>query len=96
MKEFLNKLLKYGKMSLTSDNSVSSTRLQSYVVLLLVVLFALGTLLIECWSFYHAIHLNTPYHISNEFIGIFGMMLAHHLSILFSRTKTPIDNLIEK
>jgi hypothetical protein len=30
---------------------------------------------------------NTPYHLSNEIIIIFGMLLAHHLSILFSRNK---------
>jgi uncharacterized membrane protein YwaF len=78
------------KLSLNGQNhDVSAARLQSYLIILPILLLVITFLLIEIWSFMHSIQTlpNTPYHLSNEIIIIFGMLLAHHLSILFSRNK---------
>ena len=88
MKSFLLKILKFVKMSLTSDNSVSSTRIQSYFLLILIILLTLGAFIIEGCSFYHSLHSGVPYVISNQYMTIFISLLALHLSVLFQRTKT--------
>lgn len=88
MKVFFLKILNFVKMSLVSDNSVSSTRIQSYFLLAAILLLTLGVFIIEGCSFYHAIYLGVPYTISNQYITVFISLLAHHLSVLFQRTKT--------
>lgn len=45
-------------------------------------------LIIEIWSFIHAIYTGKEYVLSNEIIVVYGMLLSHHLAILFSRTKS--------
>lgn len=89
------------KLSLNGNsNNTSSVRLQSYLIILPILLAVLIFLTIEVWSFGHSIHTGGDYHISNEIIIIFGMLLAHHLSILFSRNKstsiTDISNSINE
>ena len=84
----MKKLFNLIKLSLNGDsNEVSTARLQSYLIILPILVFLLVFLIIEVWSFGHSINTGKDYHISNEIILIFGMLLAHHLSILFSRSK---------
>jgi len=84
----IKKILKFIKLSLTSDNSVSSTRIQSYLLLFAILLMIFVFVTIELWSFIHAIHSGQPYVMSSQFIIVFGMVLAHHLSVLFQRPKS--------
>lgn len=74
--------------SLNGDtNEVSVVRLQSYFILL-PILIMVGTFLgIEIQSFAYAIYHAKTYVLSNEIIIVFGMLLSHHLALLFSRNK---------
>lgn len=74
--------------SVESGNNISTSRLQSYFVLLPVLLSCFTFLTIEIVNaIIQWVHTKT-YTISTEAIIIFGMILAHHLGILFSRPKT--------
>lgn len=74
--------------SLNGDsNEVSTSRLQSYIVLVPIISMSLIFTLIEIWSFLHAINAGTSYRLSNEIMVIYGMLLSHHLGLLFSRNK---------
>lgn len=77
------------KDSLNPKSPTSSTRYQSYLILLPILLMIFVTTGIELTSFIIAMYHAKAYVLSNEFIIVFGMVLAHHLSILFSRTKNP-------
>lgn len=93
----IKKILKFIKLSLTSDNAVSSTRIQSYLLLFAILLMIFVFVTIELWSFIHAIHSGQPYVMSNQFITIFVATLAHHLSVLFQRTKSQsVGDLLNK
>lgn len=71
-----------------STNDPSTVRIQSYLILLPILLTMLTFLIIEVWSFIHAIKLGTDYRLSNEIIVVFGMVLSHHLAVLFQRNKS--------
>lgn len=89
MKTIINKILmKIAESVDTHGNTISSVRLQSYLILLPILMMVLVFLTIEIWSFVHAIKHGVPYRLSSEIIIVFGMMLSHHLAILFSRTKS--------
>jgi len=89
MRTILNKIMTKVAMSIDgSTNTVSSVRVQSYLVLLPVILMVLVFLIIEIWSFIHAIRSDGDYKLSSEIIIVFGMMLSHHLAVLFSRTRS--------
>lgn len=70
------------------SDETSSARLQSYIVLLPILLMILVVMSIEIFQFGHSIYIDKPYVLSNEFIITFGMILSHHLAILFSRKKS--------
>lgn len=90
MKTIVNSiLLKIAESVDGTSNKVSSSRVQSYIILFPILLMVLVFLIIEIWAFGHAIKNGIDYKLSSEIIIVFGMMLGHHLSILFSRTKTP-------
>lgn len=102
MKKIINKIMTKIAQSLDgSNNTVSSVRIQSYLMMFPILAMVFVFLVIEIWAFAHTIHNGKDYKLSNEIILVFGMMLAHHLSILFSRAKSPsigditkdIDNL---
>ncbi len=84
----LKKIVDLINSSVDSGTSVSSVRVQSYLIIPMIILFVLTFITIEIWSFAHGINTGKEYHISNEIIVIFGMMLSHHLAILFSRSKS--------
>lgn len=73
--------------SVTTDE-VSATRISSYLILAPIQLMILVVVLIELFEFGHSIWTGHPYVLSNEFIITFGMVLSHHLAILFSRSKS--------
>ena len=88
MKERISGLfIKITKSLNINDTTVSTTRLQSYLILLPILIMVFVFLFIEIWSFFHAINADKPYVLSNEIIVVFGMLLSHHLGILFSRNK---------
>lgn len=85
----MKRLLDLIKTSLNGNsNDVSTARLQSYLIVLPILLMIIAFLFIEIWSFGHSIKTGKEYHLSNEIIIIFGMNLSHHLAILFSRNKS--------
>lgn len=89
MKTIINKILmKIAESVDTQGNTISSVRLQSYIILFPILLMVLVFLIIEIWSFIHAIRHGAEYKLSSEVIIVFGMMLSHHLAILFSRSKS--------
>jgi fumarate reductase subunit D len=89
MKTIVNSiLLKIAESVDGTSNKVSSSRVQSYIILFPILLMVLVFLIIEIWAFGHAIDHGMDYKLSSEIIIVFGMMLSHHLAILFSRTKS--------
>jgi hypothetical protein len=85
---FLKSLYSKMSQSLNGDsNKVSTSRLQSYLIILPILVMIATFLIIELWSFVHAIQHGLPYRLSNEIIVVFSLVLGHHLSILFSRNK---------
>jgi len=73
--------------SITTDE-VSATRLSSYMILAPIQMMIIVVILIEMTAFIHAMFIGKDYVLSNEFIITFGMVLSHHLAILFSRSKS--------
>lgn len=85
----------YNKISLSlngNSNRISSTRIQAYLIAFSILMMNIVFLLIEIIQFGNALYHHKDYVISNEMIIIFGMILSHHLAILFSRTKSTIES----
>ncbi len=80
----LNKLI----VKSVSTDEVSATRLSSYLILAPIQLMVLVIILIELFEFFHSVYTGNDYVLSTEFIITFGMVLSHHLAILFSRSKS--------
>lgn len=78
-----------------SGNEVSATRVQSYLILGPIQMMILVVVGIELASFIHGIYTTGSYVLSSEFIVTFGMVLSHHLAILFSRSKSQSINEIK-
>lgn len=88
MRTVFKKIVDLINTSVDSQTSISSVRVQSYLIVPMIILFVMTFIMIEIWSFVHGIRTGGNYAISNEIIIIFGMMLSHHLAILFSRSKS--------
>ncbi len=88
MKQFINKIFSKIALSVLIDNQHSTPRIQSYIVLLPILFMTLIFVIIEVWSFIHSITCGADYHISSEILVVFGMLLSHHLAIIFSRKKS--------
>ncbi len=82
---FINKILNKISLSVLSDNKNSSSRIQSYILLAPILAMTLIFIIIEVWQFIHCINIGKDYYISSEIIIIFGMILSHHLALVFSR-----------
>lgn len=94
---FINRiLLKIAESLDGTSNKVSSVRLQSYIILFPILLMVLVFLIIEIWSFIHAIKTASEYKMSSEIIIVFGMTLSHHITILFSRSKVTTVSDVKK
>lgn len=74
--------------SVLEGNKHSSARLQSYIVLIPILLMTLIFIGFEITTFGICIYSGTVYKISSEIIVVFGMLLSHHLAVLFSRKKS--------
>jgi hypothetical protein len=83
----LKKIADIIKKSLSSGNEVSSSRLQSYLLLLPVIGGGVFFLVIELVNAILSWHLGKPYVPSNEALVVYGMILSHHTATLFNRTK---------
>jgi len=94
MKQFFTKILSKISFSVLENDPHSTHRIQSYIVLIPILCMCTIFSAIEIWAFLHTINCGEDYHISNEIILIFGMILSHHLAVLFSRKKSQsIDSL---
>jgi len=84
MKILFNKLLRYVGKSVREKRGgkVSSSRLSSYSVLFIIMTVALIFSLIEIVNAIMLWSSGMPYVIPSEHIVIFGMLLAHHLTLL--------------
>lgn len=70
-----------------TSEKTSSVRIQAYVLLIPVLLASLVFVSIEAVNAIIAWNNQIAYVPSNESIIIFGMILSHHISVLFTRTK---------
>lgn len=70
-----------------TSEKTSSVRIQAYVLLIPVLLASLVFVSIEAVNAIVAWNNQVAYVPSNESIIIFGMILSHHISVLFTRTK---------
>ena len=82
---FIKKIMARINQSTIGDNNVSSVRIQSYIILLPILIMTAIFLIIEIWDFIYTISSKGDYTISTEIIVIFGMLLSHHLAVMFSR-----------
>lgn len=70
------------------DNTKSSVRLQSYFVLLPILIISVLFIIIEAVNAILSWKVGSKYIPTNEFLGAYAMLLAHHISVLFSRQKS--------
>lgn len=106
MRQLFNKFLRKISLSVISVNKNSTPRIQSYIILVPILIMSIAFLFIEMWDFGYTMYAgNGDYHISTEIIIIFGMLLSHHLALIFSRknsqsitdiTGKPIENVEDK
>jgi hypothetical protein len=87
-KEITTKFVSYIEESVKSDSKISSTRIQTYIMLISVILSTAAFLAIEIANAVVAWFNNKPYVVSSESIIIFGMILSHHLGMMFSKPKS--------
>jgi len=83
-KNYIQKLLSFMGKSVISkkDGKVSSTRLSAYYLLLAIFTFSLLFIGLEGVNAFVLWKTGNPYVIPFEHITIFGMILAHHLTLL--------------
>jgi len=60
----------------------SSTRIQSYLIVPLIYIFALFTVISEGVLLFHAMNLDQDHALSAQFITVFISILTHHLALL--------------
>jgi len=87
-KELLLKFFDKIGLSIKEGNQHSSVRVQSYIILIPILIMSLIFTGFEITTFALAIYKGTIYKISSEIIVIYGMLLSHHLAVLFSRKKS--------
>jgi len=81
-------LFKFIKESCSSaKNTPSSSRIQGYLLLIPVLLFSLSIVGIEISEYVSCAKQNKEYSMDSQTLIAFGMVLSHHLSLVFSRSK---------
>lgn len=80
MKNFLYNIFKESLLSNTGK--VSSSRIISYIISFLIILFSITFISIEIVNMIISIKNNTIYTISSEIIIIFGALLSQQLTLL--------------
>jgi len=78
MGKIFNKILSYLKQSCLKDGVMSSTRISSYLIMILIYLIVFYFIGVGIYSMIN----NIPVIISGEYIIIFGSLLSHHLILL--------------
>lgn len=83
-KNYIQKLLTLMGKSVISkmDGKVSSTRLSSFYFLLAIFVYSIGFICLEVINAIVLWKTGMPYVIPSEHIVVFGMLLAHHLTLL--------------
>jgi hypothetical protein len=87
MKNLISKILKKISFSVLEGNAHSTPRIQSYIVLLPILIMSFTFLGFEMYTFFHLMALGKDYFISSEIIVVYGMLLSHQLALVFSRKK---------
>lgn len=89
----LRKVAAQINMSAQMDNDVSSSRIQAYIILSAIMLAYATVGAIELTNAIIQWCHGNIYKISNEGIILISMLLAHHISVQFNRTKakTPAE-----
>lgn len=83
------KILNTIRASLNGNtNDPSTVRIQSYLVLLPILIMIVVFLTIEIWRFIHYLKIDKDFILSNEIIIVFFGVLSHHLAVLFQRNKS--------
>lgn len=88
MRQLIQQLFQKIGFSILEGNKHSSSRLQSYIVLLPILFMSIIFIGFEITSFIVCMYSGADYYISSEIIVIFGMLLSHHLALIFSRKKS--------
>lgn len=60
----------------------SSTRIQSYLIVPLIYIFALFTVVSEGVMLFHAMQADKDHSLSSQFLTVFISILTHHLALL--------------
>jgi hypothetical protein len=81
------KFVSFIAQSAITSSKISSTRIQTYIMMLSVILSTAAFVGIELTNAFIAWLAGTTYIISSESIIIFGMILSHHLGMMFSKPK---------
>ena len=93
--KIISKILNKIALSLLPSSKISTNRIQSYILLLPILCMSVIFTGIEVYQFFHCINSDKDYYLSAEIIIVFGMILSHHLAILFSRSKSQSINEIK-
>lgn len=73
------------KESTDPGSKYSSSRLQAYFVLFTTILYSFTFVVIEISNATMSLTTGVPYAPSNESIVVLGMLLSHHLGLMFSK-----------
>lgn len=85
MKTLLQKLLHKISLASIQGNKNSTPRVQSFLLLLPILFMAFSYIAFEYFRFIISIKNGVHFNISAESIIIYGMLLSHHLALVFSR-----------
>jgi len=88
MKKFISKILSKIAASSIQGNTTSTPRVQSYIILVPILLMSTIFIGFEVSHLIYCLYYTKDYVISSEIIIIFGMLLSHHLALIFSRRKS--------
>lgn len=85
MFQLVSRLLSLIKESAMSDTKLRATHLQAYFVLFSSLLYSVTFVVIEIANAVQTLWKGQHYVPSNESIVVLGLLLSHHLGILFSK-----------
>lgn len=85
---FLKSFFSIISKSIEGNETISTPRFQSWIVLAAVLLQLATFATIEIFMFISAANAGIPHKISAEAIIIFGMVLSHQLALVFARNKS--------
>lgn len=88
MKQFISKILSKIAASSIQGNATSTPRVQSYIILVPILMMSMIFMGFEVSHLIYCLYTTKDYAISAEIIVIFGMLLSHHLALIFSRGKS--------